>query len=61
GALLGAKAVDRLVIFQAPVVLGVGALPAFAGVHVTERLTVIERREFGPDLMTVFATTVSDE
>ena len=61
GALLGAKAVDRLVIFQAPVVLGVGALPAFGGVDAFERLTVIDRREFGADLMTVFGVTVSDE
>jgi diaminohydroxyphosphoribosylaminopyrimidine deaminase/5-amino-6-(5-phosphoribosylamino)uracil reductase len=61
GALLAAKAVDRLIIFQAPVVLGVGALPAFGVVDPIERLTVIERREFGADLMTVFALTVSDE
>jgi diaminohydroxyphosphoribosylaminopyrimidine deaminase/5-amino-6-(5-phosphoribosylamino)uracil reductase len=54
-ALLGAKAVDRLVIFQAPVILGAGALPAFSGVDGFERFTVIERREFGADLMTVFA------
>ncbi len=60
-ALLGAKAVDRLVIFQAPVILGAGALPAFSGVGGFERLTVIERREFGADLMTIFATRMSDE
>jgi diaminohydroxyphosphoribosylaminopyrimidine deaminase/5-amino-6-(5-phosphoribosylamino)uracil reductase len=59
GALLGAKAVDRLVIFQAPVVLGAGALPAFGGVSGIERFTVIERREFAADLMTVFAITRS--
>jgi diaminohydroxyphosphoribosylaminopyrimidine deaminase/5-amino-6-(5-phosphoribosylamino)uracil reductase len=56
GALLGAKAVDRLVIFQAPVLLGAGSLPAFSGVAGIERFTLIERREFGSDLMTVFAT-----
>jgi len=61
GALLGAKAVDRLIIFQAPVLLGAGALPAFSGVGGFERLSVIERREFGGDLMTVFATRTSDE
>jgi diaminohydroxyphosphoribosylaminopyrimidine deaminase/5-amino-6-(5-phosphoribosylamino)uracil reductase len=55
GALLAAKAVDRLVIFQAPVLLGVGALPAFASIIGAERLTVIERREFGADTMTVYA------
>ena len=61
GALLAAKAVDRLVIFQAPVVLGHGALSAFGAVSAIERLTVIERREFGPDLMTAFAMNVNDE
>jgi diaminohydroxyphosphoribosylaminopyrimidine deaminase/5-amino-6-(5-phosphoribosylamino)uracil reductase len=61
GALLGAKAVDRLIIFQAPVLLGAGALPAFGGVDAIERLTVIERREFGADLMTVFAMTLNGE
>jgi diaminohydroxyphosphoribosylaminopyrimidine deaminase/5-amino-6-(5-phosphoribosylamino)uracil reductase len=60
GALLAAKAVDRLIIFQAPVLLGPGSLPAFAAVGGIERLTVIERREFGADLMTVFAMKVSD-
>jgi len=60
-ALLGAKAVDRLVIFQAPVLLGAGSLPAFAGAGGTEKLTVIERREFGADLMTVYGITASDE
>ena len=61
GALLAAKAVDRLVIFQAPVLLGAGALPAFAGVNEIERLMVIERKEFGADLMTVFSMNTNDE
>jgi diaminohydroxyphosphoribosylaminopyrimidine deaminase/5-amino-6-(5-phosphoribosylamino)uracil reductase len=61
GALLAAKAVDRLVIFQAPVVLGHGALPAFGAVNEIERLTVVERREFDADLMTVFAMNLNDE
>ena len=61
GALLAAKAVDRLVIFQAPVLLGPGALPAFGGVGGLERIKVIERREFGDDLMTVFAMTRNNE
>ena len=61
GALLAAKAVDRLIIFQAPVLLGAGALPAFAGAEGIERLTVIERREFGGDLMTVFAIDGNSE
>jgi diaminohydroxyphosphoribosylaminopyrimidine deaminase/5-amino-6-(5-phosphoribosylamino)uracil reductase len=54
-ALLGAKVVDRLIIFQAPVLLGAGSLPAFSGGSGLERFTVIERREFGGDLMTVYA------
>jgi diaminohydroxyphosphoribosylaminopyrimidine deaminase/5-amino-6-(5-phosphoribosylamino)uracil reductase len=61
GALLAAKAVDRLIIFQAPVLLGPGALPAFSGASEIERLTVIERREFGEDLMTVFAMKANPE
>jgi diaminohydroxyphosphoribosylaminopyrimidine deaminase/5-amino-6-(5-phosphoribosylamino)uracil reductase len=55
GALFAAKAVDRLAIFQAPVLLGHGALPAFAAVDQIEQLTVIDRQEFGVDLMTVYA------
>jgi diaminohydroxyphosphoribosylaminopyrimidine deaminase/5-amino-6-(5-phosphoribosylamino)uracil reductase len=61
GSLLAANVVDRLIIFQAPVLLGAGLLPAFAGVGEIERLTVIERREFGADLMTVFAMRANDE
>jgi diaminohydroxyphosphoribosylaminopyrimidine deaminase/5-amino-6-(5-phosphoribosylamino)uracil reductase len=51
---------DRLVIFQAPVVLGSGALNAFAHVSPTTaerlaRLPVIERIAFGDDLKTTYA------
>jgi diaminohydroxyphosphoribosylaminopyrimidine deaminase/5-amino-6-(5-phosphoribosylamino)uracil reductase len=60
GSLLEAGAVDRLVIFQAPVVLGANALSAFA--HVSNataaslaRLPVIERVVLGDDLKTTFA------
>ena len=58
-ALLTANLVDRLVIFQAPVLLGRGALSAFGGLPpalVTDapRLQVIERRIFGEDTMTVY-------
>ena len=59
GALLAAKAVDRLIIFQAPVLLGAGSIPAFAGVEGIGRFRVIARREFGEDLMTVFALTAN--
>ncbi|MCE9602380.1 MAG: bifunctional diaminohydroxyphosphoribosylaminopyrimidine deaminase/5-amino-6-(5-phosphoribosylamino)uracil reductase RibD [Gemmatimonadetes bacterium] len=59
GALLGGGFVDRLVIFQAPVLLGAGALPAFGvvspGMGAPEQWRVIERREFGDDLMTIYA------
>jgi diaminohydroxyphosphoribosylaminopyrimidine deaminase/5-amino-6-(5-phosphoribosylamino)uracil reductase len=60
GSLLEAGVVDRLVIFQAPVVLGAAALNAFA--HVSSataaslaRLPVIERVALGDDLKTTFA------
>ena len=58
--LLAACLVDRLVIFQAPLVLGGGSLNAFAElppalVRDAPRLAVIERKTFGDDLMTVYA------
>lgn len=60
GALLETAAVDRLVIFQAPVVLGQGALNAFSRAPAsqaatTARLPIVERRTLGDDLMTVYA------
>ena len=60
GALLGNFAVDRLIIFQAPVLLGAGAIGAFACAppqlaRDLRRLEIIERRAFGDDLMTVYA------
>jgi diaminohydroxyphosphoribosylaminopyrimidine deaminase/5-amino-6-(5-phosphoribosylamino)uracil reductase len=60
GALVGTALADRLIIFQAPVILGAGALPAFAGLAGTAaaeaaRLEVIDRRPVGDDLMTVYA------
>ena len=62
GALLEAAVVDRLVIFQAPVILGEGAVDAFsrapaAQVATTARLPVVERQAFGDDLKTVYAFT----
>lgn len=60
GSFLEEKLVDRLVIFQAPVILGAGALSAFA--HVSEataaalgHLRVVERATFGEDVMTTYA------
>ena len=55
GRLLAAGFVDRLIILQAPVLLGAGGLPAFGGAPAMERLRVIERREFGNDIMTAYA------
>jgi diaminohydroxyphosphoribosylaminopyrimidine deaminase/5-amino-6-(5-phosphoribosylamino)uracil reductase len=59
-ALLGAGLVDRLIIFQAPVILGAGALNAFEHVNGVAasgapRLRIVSRRELGDDLMTVYA------
>jgi len=60
GALLGHALVDRLIIFRAPVLLGAGALGAFAFAPSTPlshaaRLRVIERRTLGDDTMAVYA------
>jgi len=60
GSLLDAALVHRLVIFQAPVVLGAGALGGFA--HVASRVAddaprwrVVGRESLDDDLMTVYA------
>ncbi len=60
GSFLNAGVVDRLIIFQAPVILGSGALNAFAHIAPTalgsaSRLPIIDRRSFGDDLMTIYA------
>ncbi|MDE3127485.1 MAG: bifunctional diaminohydroxyphosphoribosylaminopyrimidine deaminase/5-amino-6-(5-phosphoribosylamino)uracil reductase RibD [Gemmatimonadota bacterium] len=60
GSFLANAAVDRLITFQAPVVLGAGALNAFAhappaDVARLERLRVLERRVLGSDVMTTYA------
>jgi len=60
GALWRDGLVDRLVIFQAPVVLGADALRPFTGVSglradTAPRLPVVERRAVGADLQTVYA------
>jgi len=66
GALWQASLVDRLIIFQAPVVLGAGALNAFAYLPGTEvgrapRLRVLDRRELGDDLVTHYAVSPTPE
>jgi diaminohydroxyphosphoribosylaminopyrimidine deaminase / 5-amino-6-(5-phosphoribosylamino)uracil reductase len=60
GSFLRHAMVDRLIIFRAPVVLGEGALNAFAfappaDVRRLERLRVVERRVLGEDVMTTYA------
>ena len=67
GGLLTAEMVDRLVIFQAPVLLGAGALAAFGGVELAAtapgelpgRWQVVSDRAFGDDRMTVYAPAAS--
>ncbi|MGA1309112.1 MAG: bifunctional diaminohydroxyphosphoribosylaminopyrimidine deaminase/5-amino-6-(5-phosphoribosylamino)uracil reductase RibD [Gemmatimonadaceae bacterium] len=67
GGLLTAGLVDRLVIFQAPVLLGAGALAAFGGVELEAtapgelpgRWQMVAQRPFGDDLMTVYAPVAS--
>jgi diaminohydroxyphosphoribosylaminopyrimidine deaminase/5-amino-6-(5-phosphoribosylamino)uracil reductase len=58
-AFINARCVDRLVIFQAPVLLGGDALNPFAKLEDPElfrqRLRIVERRALGDDLMTVYA------
>ncbi|OYV72506.1 MAG: hypothetical protein B7Z72_04630 [Gemmatimonadetes bacterium 21-71-4] len=60
GSFLASAAVDRLIIFQAPVVLGEGALNAFAfapraDVARLARVPVLDRRVLGGDIMTTYA------
>ena len=60
GAVLAERLVNRLVIFQAPVVLGPQALHAFDGappqvLRSLELLRVLERRTLGKDVMTTYA------
>jgi diaminohydroxyphosphoribosylaminopyrimidine deaminase/5-amino-6-(5-phosphoribosylamino)uracil reductase len=60
GALLGANLVDRLIIFQAPVLLGAGSLAGFENAPPTaasgaRRYPIVRRAELDDDLMTVYA------
>jgi diaminohydroxyphosphoribosylaminopyrimidine deaminase/5-amino-6-(5-phosphoribosylamino)uracil reductase len=58
GAFLTSGLVDRLVIFQAPVLLGAGALAGFGTAvppdEESGRWKVVERKHFGDDLMTIY-------
>jgi diaminohydroxyphosphoribosylaminopyrimidine deaminase/5-amino-6-(5-phosphoribosylamino)uracil reductase len=59
---LAAGLVDRLVTFQAPVILGAGALSAFVALpsqraEQAPRFRVVERKALGADLMTVYAVS----
>lgn len=61
-ALMSAGLVDRLIIFQAPVILGRDAVNAFSGVapqraQSAPRLRVVSRQAFGDDLMTTYAVS----
>ena len=60
--LVGTNLVDRLIIFQGSVILGGGALPAFAAlppqtVAEARRWRVIARRTLGDDTMTSYAVS----
>jgi diaminohydroxyphosphoribosylaminopyrimidine deaminase/5-amino-6-(5-phosphoribosylamino)uracil reductase len=59
-AMLSEGLVHRLVIFQAPVSLGAGALHAFDGatpavLQALEQYPILDRRSLGPDVMTTYA------
>ncbi|HEX6966645.1 MAG TPA: bifunctional diaminohydroxyphosphoribosylaminopyrimidine deaminase/5-amino-6-(5-phosphoribosylamino)uracil reductase RibD [Gemmatimonadaceae bacterium] len=65
GALLTHGAVDRMIIFRAPVLLGAGALNAFAfapslGLGEAPRLPILRQRRLGADTMTVYAIRDSE-
>lgn len=59
GSMLVESAVDRLIIFHAPVVLGAGAEPGFAFVPAVtparaRRWQMLERQSFGDDVETIY-------
>ena len=65
GAILAEKLAHRLVIFQAPVTLGQETLHAFDGaqpgvLQELERYPVLDRRQLGPDMMTIYVLADSD-
>ena len=60
GEFLDTGSVDRLIIFQSPVVLGAGALGAFDRarsftLEQAPRLRIVRQRRFGNDDMTIYA------
>jgi riboflavin biosynthesis pyrimidine reductase len=59
-AVFAERLAHRMIIIQAPVTLGPGALPAFESatpevVQQLETLRVLDRRALGPDTMTIYA------
>ena len=59
---LGAECVDRLIIFQAPIVLGAGSLGAFSGIAPHDlahapHFHALRTQRFGDDVMTIYAPT----
>jgi diaminohydroxyphosphoribosylaminopyrimidine deaminase/5-amino-6-(5-phosphoribosylamino)uracil reductase len=57
---LGAGVVDRMIIFQAPIVFGAGSLGAFSGIapHDLEhapRFHALRSERFGDDVMTIYS------
>jgi len=61
-ALMAAGLVDHLITFQAPVILGQGALSAFAALPAQQastapRFRVLAREALGSDLMTLYAVS----
>jgi diaminohydroxyphosphoribosylaminopyrimidine deaminase/5-amino-6-(5-phosphoribosylamino)uracil reductase len=56
-ALMDARLVDRIVIFQAPKRLGAGRVAAFDDATLLDSYRVVTRRTVGPDTMTVYDPT----
>jgi diaminohydroxyphosphoribosylaminopyrimidine deaminase/5-amino-6-(5-phosphoribosylamino)uracil reductase len=61
---LAANCVDRLIIFQAPIVLGAGSLGAFSGIAPHDlahapRFHAISTQRFGDDVMTIYSSIKS--
>jgi diaminohydroxyphosphoribosylaminopyrimidine deaminase/5-amino-6-(5-phosphoribosylamino)uracil reductase len=57
---LGAGCVDRVIIFQAPIVLGAGSLGAFSGIASHDlahaaRFHALRVQRFGDDVMTIYS------